>query len=122
VSYGLASRYRRDLGSCISLIIEMGTVALSRRFPSRSPQGNKVVKKILLIAFIVAGFGSTQTAKAGCGYYFVPQPVSARVIYLDGAPRRDGFWRCRLTPRYRWLCDGWEGPGYSFDGNIVTCY
>jgi hypothetical protein len=79
-------------------------------------------KRMLLIAAIAAGFSLPHTAKAGCGYYFVPQPINAQVVYLDGAPRRGGFWTCRLAPRYRWLCDGWDGPRYLFDGNVPTCY
>lgn len=76
----------------------------------------------LLMALATGGAQSTAAwAQNGCSYPFL-RPVDARVVYLDGAARAGGFLRCRLTPRYRWLCDGWAGPEYVFYGNVVTCY
>jgi hypothetical protein len=77
--------------------------------------------RLALITALVAGVAPSTAAWAQNDCYPL-LPPQARVVYLDNAPRPGGFWRCRLTPRYQWLCDGWSGPGYVFYGNVVTCY
>ena len=95
----------------------------TRRFLGQiCAEGNVMLRKLILVTALVAGVASSTATWAQNGCYSLPQPVDARVVYLDGAPRTGGFWRCRLTPRYGWLCDNWAGPGYVFYGNVVTCY
>ncbi len=77
--------------------------------------------RLALMAALAAGAASSTAAWAQNGCYPSPPP-DARVVYLDSAPRPGGFWRCRLTPRYQWVCDGLSGSGYVFYGNVVTCY
>ncbi len=81
-----------------------------------------MLARLALLAAVAVGLLPSTAAWAQNGCYWPLQPVNARVVYLDVAPRPGGFWRCRLTPRYRWLCDEWSGAGYAFDGNVVTCY
>lgn len=82
-----------------------------------------MLRRLALIMALATGVAppTTTEAQIGCSYP-VLQPVNTRVVYLNGAGRAGGFLRCRLTPRYRWLCDGWAGPGYVFYDNVVTCY
>jgi hypothetical protein len=81
-----------------------------------------MIIRIALIMALATGAASPTAAWAqnSC-FYSLPQPIHARVVYLDRG-RPGGFLTCRLTPRYRWLCDGWAGPGYVFYDNVSTCY
>ena len=85
-------------------------------------EDHAMLRKLTLVTASVAGVVSATATWAQNGCYSFPQPVHARVVYLDSAPRTGGFWRCRLTPRYRWFCENWAAPGYVFYENIVTCY
>jgi hypothetical protein len=76
---------------------------------------------VLALALAAGGVPPTLAwAQGACAYAL--QTDNTRVVYLGRTARAGGFLRCRLTPRYRWFCDGWAGPEYVFYGNVPTCY